>query len=215
MNTYKKYCPNVFIAKCDEKHERGDVVEMATKYGDGHNAIIFNYMGSKEECFYYSVVREDGFNAQEWAKRRAKKLQSASANALKKSDEYYDKSNKHSEFLSLGEPVKIGHHSEKRHRNMIEQAHNNMGKSIELDEASKGYDRRAEYWENKVNDINLSMPESLEFFEYKLEEAKTEHAGLKNGTIEKQHSYSLTYAKKAVNDLTKKVEIAKKLWGEK
>ena len=214
MNTYKKYCPNVFIAKCDEKHGKGEVVEMATKYGDGHNAIIINYMGSKEECFYYSVVREDGFNAQEWAKKRAARLQSTSANATRKSNEYYEKSNKDREFLSLGQPILIGHHSEKRHRKIIEQAHNNMGKSIELKEASKEYDRRAEYWESKANDINLSMPESIEFFEYKLEEAKKEHAGLKNGTIEKQHSFSLTYAKKAVNELTKKVEIAKKLWGE-
>jgi hypothetical protein len=36
--------------------------------------------------------------------------------------------------------------------------------------------------------------------------------GLKNGTIEREHSYSLTYAKKELNDAQKKFEIAKKLW---
>jgi len=40
------------------------------------------------------------------------------------------------------------------------------------------------------------------------------HEGLKNGTIERSHSFSLTYAKKEVNELEKKVELAKKLWGE-
>ena len=58
------------------------------------------------------------------------------------------------------------------------------------------------------------MPESLEFYRYKLEKAKERHAGLKNGTIEREHSYSLTYATKDVKELTQKLEIAEKLWGE-
>lgn len=33
MNTYHKFCPNVFLAKCDEKHEKGEVIEVTTKYG--------------------------------------------------------------------------------------------------------------------------------------------------------------------------------------
>ena len=58
------------------------------------------------------------------------------------------------------------------------------------------------------------MPESIEYFTKRLEKAKEYHKGLKNGTIEKEHSYSLTYAKKLVNELTEKVKIAKLLWGE-
>ena len=60
-----------------------------------------------------------------------------------------------------------------------------------------------------------AMPESLEYFKGRLEKAIAYHQGLKNGTIEKQHSYSLTYAKKDVNELKKKVEIAEPLWGDK
>ena len=26
MNTYAKYCPNVFVAKCTERHEKGDII---------------------------------------------------------------------------------------------------------------------------------------------------------------------------------------------
>jgi hypothetical protein len=33
MNTYKKYCPNVFVAQCEEKHEKGDAIIVVTKYG--------------------------------------------------------------------------------------------------------------------------------------------------------------------------------------
>ena len=56
------------------------------------------------------------------------------------------------------------------------------------------------------------MPDSLEYFEYKLKKAIERHAGLKNGTILKEHSYSLTYANKDVKELKQKVEIAKLLW---
>lgn len=32
MNTYKKYCPNVFVAQCEEKHGKGDTIILHTKY---------------------------------------------------------------------------------------------------------------------------------------------------------------------------------------
>ena len=59
------------------------------------------------------------------------------------------------------------------------------------------------------------MPECLEYFECKLEKAIEHHTGLKDGTIPKTHSYSLTYASKDVKELKQKVEIAKLLWGNK
>lgn len=71
---------------------------------------------------------------------------------------------------------------------------------------------KAEYWESKAKDINLSMPESIEYFEYKVEQAKERHEGLKNGTIERSHSFSLTYAKKDLNEAEKNLQTAKKLW---
>jgi hypothetical protein len=56
------------------------------------------------------------------------------------------------------------------------------------------------------------MPESLEYYEYLLENAKAKHEGLKNGTVKREHSFSLTYANKEVKEIEKKIEIAKKLW---
>lgn len=212
MNTYAKFCPNVFVAKCTEQHTKGEEIELTTKYGKAHQCIVFNYLGTKEGHFYYSIVRADGFNVQEWAKRRAEKLNNAASNAERKSDQYYLASREGSEFLALGEPIKVGHHSEKRHRALIERNWSRMGKSVEFNNKAKEYESRAEYWENKANDINLSMPESLEYYEYKLEQAKEKHEGLKNGTIQREHSYSLTYAKKEVNELEDKVKLAKKLW---
>ncbi len=212
MNTYAKYQPNVFLAKCTELHEKGSKIIVTTQHGKENECIIFNLILTRDGFSYYSIVRADGFNVQEWAKRRAERRLSWAASSENKSSEFYKKSNKDKDFLSLMEPIKVGHHSEKRHRKVIEDAHNNMRKSIEFSDKAEDHKSVAEYWASRANDINLSMPESLEYFEYKLEEAKVKHEGLKDGSIERSHSFSLTYAKKEVNELTKKLELAKKLW---
>lgn len=212
MNTYAKYCPNVYCAKCTERHEKGAVIPVTTKYGKENECIVFNLLLEKDGFFYYSIVRADGFNVQEWAKRRAERLQTAAANAERKSGEYWEAANEGKDFLVLAEPIKVGHHSEKRHRALIERNHNRINKAVALSDVSEKYEERAEYWEAMTSTINLSMPESIEYYEFKLEAAKARHEGLKNGTIEREHSFSLPYAKKEVKELEKKVEIANRLW---
>ena len=212
MNTYAKYCPNVFVAKCTEQHERGEVIPVTTKYGKENDSIVFNLVAQKDGFFYYSIVRADGFNVQERAKAKAERLQGWANNAEKRSTQYYEASNEGRDFLALGEPIKVGHHSEKRHRALIERNWNRMGKSVEESKKAAEYESRAEYWESKANTIDLSMPESIDYFEYKLEQAKAKHEGLKNGTIPRDHSLSLTYANKEVKELEDKVKTAAKLW---
>jgi hypothetical protein len=214
MNTYSKYVPNVFLAKCSEKHEKGEVIEVTTKYGKENECIVFNLIYEREGFYYYSIVRADGFNVQEWAKQRAERRHDWAQSAGQKSNEYFNRSNKDKDFLSPGEPIKVGHHSEKRHRKAINDAWNNMGKSVEFSDKAAEHERIAKYWEEKANTINLSMPESIDFYEHKLEKAKEYHEGLKSGKYPREHSYSLAYAKKAVNEAQKNYELAKKLWGD-
>ena len=68
MNTYAKYCPNVFLAKCTEKHEKGEVIPVTTKYGKENESIVFNLIFEKDGFYYYSIIRADGYNMQERAK---------------------------------------------------------------------------------------------------------------------------------------------------
>lgn len=214
MNTYHKFVPNVFLAKCDEKHEKGAVIDVTTKYGKENESIVFNLIFEREGYYYYSIVRADGFNVQEWAKQRAERRLEWAASAERKSTDFYNKSNKDADFLSLGEPIKVGHHSEKRHRKAIDDAWNNMGKSVELSDKAAEHERVAKYWEERANTINLSMPESIDYYEHKLEQAKEYHEGVKSGKYPREHSYTLTYAKKAVNEAQKNYDLAKRLWGD-
>ena len=217
MNRYKKYCPNVFIAVCDEEHQKDDVITITTKYGKENEHIVHNFVGKFNTSggvkFGYSITRTDGTNSQTVAERRAERLESWQQSANKRGSNWQEKSNEGAEFLSLGEPIKVGHHSEKRHRGLIERNWNRMSNAMKEYDKAASYESRIAYWNERANKVDLSMPESIDYFEAKLEEATRYQKGIKDGSIRKEHSYSLTYANKAVRDLKKKVEIARKLWG--
>ncbi|HKL86907.1 MAG TPA: DUF3560 domain-containing protein, partial [Treponemataceae bacterium] len=167
MNTYRKYCPNVFVAECEEKHEKGDTIIVNTKYGKENECIVHNfvgYTGTKEKPMYcYSITRADGYNSQERAKNKVEKLNGYADNADKKGDDWQEKSNEGKDFLALAEPIKVGHHSEKWHRALIERNWNRMSNAMEEFKKADAYRERTAYWESMANKIDLSMPESLEF----------------------------------------------------
>lgn len=213
MNTYSKYCPNVYVAKCAERHEKGEIITVQTKYGKENECEVHNLVAASGGFYYYSITRADGYNMQERAKRKAEQQRASAIKAEAKSQHYFDRSNKDRDFLSLAEPIKVGHHSEKRHRKAIEDAWNNTGKAVEMHDKARKHEQKAERWERKQDDINLSMPESLEYYKEMHQKAIEYHEGVKSGKYPKEHDYTLTYAKKAVNDLAKKVELATKLWG--
>lgn len=213
MNTYhKSQYANVFYAKCTERHYKGEIINVQTKYGKENECEIFNLIFSKDDFHYYSIIRADGTNAQTRAEAKAARYNSWANSAENKSMQYYEASQEGKDFLSLAEPIKVGHHSEKRHRALIDRNWARMGKSVEMSEKAEAHESKADYWARKANDINLSMPESIEYYEYKLEEAKMKHEGMKAGTIERGHSMSLQYAKKDVNEAQKNLDAAKKLW---
>ena len=188
MNTYVKYCPNVWVARCDSVHKKGDKIIVTTKHGKENLCIVWNYVGFKDGGYCYSITRADGFNYQERAKAKAERY--------------------------FGQPILVGHHSEGMHRAAIKRSSNAMDKCVEESKKAEHYDSKAEYWERMADKIDLSMPESIEFYTHKLEQAKEYHEGLKSGKYPKQHSYSVTYANNAVKEAEKNLALAKKLWGD-
>ena len=212
MNTYAKFCPNVFLAKCTEKHHKGEVIQVKTKYGKENDCIVHNFIYEKDGHYFYSITREDGTNAQTVAQKRLEKMEGYAGNADAKSNEAWEASNEGRDFLALGEPIKVGHHSERRHRALIERNHNRMSKSVELADKAQAYRDRSAYWAGRTDIVNLSMPESVEYFEFKLEEALMTQEGMKNGTIERSHSFSLAYATKEVKTMRENLELANRLW---
>ena len=214
MNTYSKYCPNVWVAKCSEKHEKGETIILTTKHGKENECIVWNLIYERDGFFYYSITRADGYNSQERAKAKAERYEEWADKARQRSDEAFERSNNAVAGIPLGQPILVGHHSEGMHRAAIKKSWAAMDKSVEESKKAEAHESKAEYWERMADKIDLSMPESIEFYEHKMEVAKEYHEGVKSGKYPRQHAYTLTYAKKAVNEAQKNLDIARKLWGE-
>ena len=214
-NTYAKYCPNVWVAKCPEQHEKGEIIEIETRSGRTHECEVHNYLGqAKSGCYYYSITRTDGTNKATMAQRRADRRLEWANKAESKSNTYFEKSQAAVAGIVPGQPILVDHHSERAHRAAIDRSWAAMGHSVEQSEKAEEHRDKAAYWAAKAEEITLDMPESLEYFKQQLEIAEEYHQGVKSGKYPREHAYTLTYAKKRVNELKQKVEIATKLWGE-
>lgn len=212
MNTYAKFAPTVFVAKCPQPYEKGEGIVLTSKYGNETEVIVHNLVKQDKDFYYYSFVRSDGMNSQDFAQQKAERYQMHADNALKRSDQWCNSANEGAEFLRLAEPIKIGHHSEKRHRALIDRNARRMDNAVAEMKKAESYEHRIAYWEKMAGKIDLSMPESLEYFKFELDKAKAKHKELKEHPEKRVHDYSLTYAKKAVNELEKKVKLATLLW---
>jgi hypothetical protein len=213
MNTYHKFAPNVFVAKCDSRHVKDEVIDLSTKHGKTHECIVWNFLGqTRDGHFLYSITRADGTTHQSRMQAKAGRRAEWAASAERKANEWWKKSQEGKDFLALAEPIKIGHHSEKRHRALIDSNWNRMGNSVAQQRKAEEHNAKADYWEGRASEINLSMPESLEYYEFELEKARMHHEGLKAGTIKRQHSFDVPYANKAVKVAKERYDLAVRLW---
>lgn len=56
MNTYEKFAPTVFVAKCKDPHQKGEIITLTSKYGNETDVVIHNLVKQDNEFFYYSFV---------------------------------------------------------------------------------------------------------------------------------------------------------------
>ena len=76
MNKFKKYCPNVWIAECDDRYEKGDIITLETKYGKEVECEVYNLVAERDGKYYYSIVRIED---QTYAQRKAERHRNSAA----------------------------------------------------------------------------------------------------------------------------------------
>ena len=96
-NTYAKYCPNVWVAKCPEKHEKGEVIPVTTQYGKDNECIVFNCVGQKMALLLLNCSG-GWLQCTGRAKAKAERYSQWAASAEKKSTQYYEASNEGRDF---------------------------------------------------------------------------------------------------------------------
>src|SRR2546423_295095 len=70
-------------------------------------------------------------------------------NARKRSVSYRSRGESVSSFIPFGQPILVGHHSERKHRRDIERLNNFTRREIEED-------KKSEYWERKADTVENS-----------------------------------------------------------
>ena len=125
---------------------------------------------------------------EEKRKQRIKKYEELSEKAKQRSIEYSNSNANRILQMTPGQPIIIGHHSEKRHRRLIEKANNDIKKSIEFDDKSDYYASRAESAKNsKV--IYADDPQAIQKLKDKLQRLENERDSIKK---REHYSYELT-----------------------
>jgi hypothetical protein len=106
-------------------------------------------------------------NFEERRQNRVNYAQAQVAKNDKKAEQLYNSAKKMADCIPFGQPILVGHHSEKRDRNFRKRIHNTFGKSFEAQDKAKHYEQKAETIEN--NDAIFSDdPQAIEKLEKKL-----------------------------------------------
>lgn len=144
---------------------------------------------------------------EERKRNRIERYKELSKKAKERSEMYSNSNANRILEMTSGQPILIGHHSERKHRKLIERAHNDIKKSIEMDNKSNFYSNRAENAENsKV--IYADDPKVIEKLEEKLERLENERNSIKN----REHStWELTNIGAIIRETKKRIERLKEL----
>jgi hypothetical protein len=83
----------------------------------------------------------------------------------------HEQAHKMAEAIPFGQPIMIGHHSEKSDRNYRNKIHNKFGKAFETLDKSKYYEEKANAAENN-NAISSDDPDAIQKLKIKIENAE-------------------------------------------
>lgn len=144
---------------------------------------------------------------QEKQMRKLGRYQELASKAKKGSVDSYNRSNDLVSGIPLGQPILVGHHSERGHRNLLKKSHNAMGKSIELS-------KKAEHYENKVNNIlnpraiSSDDEEAIPKLKEKLKDIEEQRVKIKK----REHkSWELSNIGQNIRSVKKRIEYLEKL----
>lgn len=98
---------------------------------------------------------------QEKAEDRAERLSEAARKAETESTRAYEGVKRISDFIPMGQPILVGHHSERHHRRDIERMDNGMRKSVGLSKKAEYYSDRAQSAEYTASGVQYTNPAYL------------------------------------------------------
>ena len=108
---------------------------------------------------------------------RRERLLDRADKARTQSSQAYERSNDAVSGIPMGQPILVGHHSERRHRRALERSHNAMDESVALSKKADELERRA----NSVGKGGVSSddPDAIDKLQAKLDKITEWHGVMK------------------------------------
>ncbi len=144
---------------------------------------------------------------EERKKRRIERYNELSEKAKEKSRMYSNSNANRILEMTPGQPILVGHYSEKKHRRLIEKAHNDIKKSIKMDDKSKFYSNRAESTENSKVIYN-DDPNAIEKLKEKLERLESQRNSIK---AREHEQWELTNISANIRETKRRIERLERL----
>lgn len=117
--------------------------------------------------------------------RKARRIENAKQMAQKNqtlADQLHTKAKQMSDVIPFGQPILVGHHSEKSDRRYRDKIHNTFGRSIEAAEKADYYEEKAKTIENNTA-ISSDDPEAMTKLKEKLNNLEKLQAFMKAANI--------------------------------
>jgi len=141
---------------------------------------------------------------EERLERKRERYKDLAAKARKQSDSVYQHARSMSSCIPFGQPILVGHHSERRDRNFRSRIHNTYGKSFKLND-------KASYYEGKASSvgsggISSDDPEAIQKLKAELAACEANQANMKaaNKLLKKRDMAGLKalgYSDEAIHEL--------------
>lgn len=112
---------------------------------------------------------------------RRERLQGRAAKARDEAERRLDAARRTADAIPLGQPILVGHHSEKRHRRDVERIHTNTAKGVEAAKLADELERRADAV--GTGGISSDDPEAVTKLRAELEDAKRHHELAKRANV--------------------------------
>lgn len=125
-------------------------------------------MSYEEKKEFFEAKRERKLNA----------FQRLAEKNTKESAQRREYSQKLADAIPFGQPILVGHHSERMHRNHLEKIRRNFDKSIELADKAEHYKKKVENLENP-HAISSDDPDAITKLKQKLADMELEREAIK------------------------------------
>lgn len=136
----------------DEQHEAGDIVEVTKRNGKTTTVELLEVKFT--HGYGVGIIENNRKSTRERKESKVERLDEWSEKAEERSERHYENAKTIIDIIPFGQPILVGHHSERGHRRALETIDRNMANSIA---ESKKAERHREKSENISRELRNSI----------------------------------------------------------